>query len=90
MAAAWRLAAAAAASPAADAGGQQRQRWGGDRCQARGPVANFEKKTATAAPVVVEDMRRATPDAPYEFLVDGNWVQRELLSFRCRPRRRRC
>ena len=40
--------------------------------------ANSETKTKPE-PAIIKDIRRKAPDAPYEFLVDENWVQRKFL-----------
>lgn len=39
----------------------------------------LKRKTTVAAPTKIRDIRRAAPDAPYEFLVDGKWIARKFL-----------
>ena len=37
------------------------------------------KKPEKPEPAIIKDIRREGPGAPYEFLVEGNWVQRKFL-----------
>ena len=43
------------------------------------PRRATSKKQEKPEPAIIEDIRREGPDAPYEFLVEGNWVQRKFL-----------
>ena len=43
------------------------------------PRRATSKKPEKPEPVIIENIRREGPNAPYEFLVDGKWITRKFL-----------